>query len=245
MLDAAPDYEAKLLAARVWAKEWRFRVGVHYLRALTDADTSGAQYADLAGAVLAALWPVVVGEFARKHGPQPGRGAVILGMGSLGAARLNASSDLDLIMIYDADGVDASDGPRPLSTRPYYARLTQALVTALSAPMAEGRLYEVDMRLRPSGRSGPVATSLQAFQTYQLEEAWTWEHLALTRGRPITGSDALAQDVETFRRELLIAKGQGPDVLSDLAEMLCADCRGKTVAWCLGRQDWCGSFARY
>ena len=219
VLDAAPDYEAKLLAARVWAKEWRFRVGVHYLRGLTDADTSGAQYGDLAGAVLAALWPVVVGEFARKHGPQPGRGAVILGMGSLGAARLNASSDLDLIMIYDADGVDASDGPRPLSTRPYYARLTQALVTALSAPMAEGRLYEVDMRLRPSGRSGPVATSLQAFQTYQLEEAWTWEHLALTRARAVAGSDALAQDVETFRRELLIAKGQGPDVLSDLAEM--------------------------
>ena len=219
VLDAAPDYEAKLLAARIWAKEWRFRVGVHYLRGLTDADTSGAQYGDLAGAVLAALWPVVVGEFARKHGPQPGRGAVILGMGSLGAARLNASSDLDLIMIYDADGVDASDGPRPLSTRPYYARLTQALVTALSAPMAEGRLYEVDMRLRPSGRSGPVATSLQAFQTYQLEEAWTWEHLALTRARPVAGSDALAQDVETFRRELLIAKGQGPDVLSDLAEM--------------------------
>ncbi|MCO4849028.1 MAG: glutamine-synthetase adenylyltransferase [Yoonia sp.] len=219
VLDAAPDYEAKLLAARVWAKEWRFRVGVHFLRGLSDADTSGAQYADLAGAVLAALWPVVVGEFARKHGAQPGRGAVIMGMGSLGAARLNATSDLDLIMIYDADGVEASDGARPLSTRPYYARLTQALVTALSAPMAEGRLYEVDMRLRPSGRSGPVATSLQAFQTYQREEAWTWEHLALTRARPVAGSDALAQDVETFRRDLLIAKGQGPDVLSDLAEM--------------------------
>ncbi|MFT5066929.1 MAG: glutamate-ammonia-ligase adenylyltransferase [Reinekea sp.] len=219
VLDSAPDYEAKLLVARVWAKEWRFRVGVHHLRGLTDADTSGAQYSDLAGAVLAALWPVVVGEFARKHGPQPGRGAVIMGMGSLGAARLNATSDLDLIMIYDADGVDASDGPRPLSTRPYYARLTQALVTALSAPMAEGRLYEVDMRLRPSGRSGPVATSLQSFQNYQQDEAWTWEHLALTRARPVAGSDALAHDVETFRRELLIAKGQGPDVLSDLAEM--------------------------
>ncbi len=91
---------------------------------------------------------------------------------------LNAGSDLDLIVIYDADGVDASDGPRPLAARPYYARLTQAMVTALSAPTAEGRLYEVDMRLRPSGRQGPVATSIDSFGTYQMTEAWTWEHLA-------------------------------------------------------------------
>ena len=219
VLDAASDYEAQLLATRVWAKEWRFRIGVHHLRGLIDADTSGAQYADLADAVLTALWPVVAAEFAGKHGDQPGRGAVILGMGSLGAGRLNASSDLDLIMIYDADGVDASDGPRPLSTRPYFARLTQALVTALSAPMAEGRLFEVDMRLRPSGRSGPVATSLQSFMAYQRDEAWTWEHLALTRARAVAGSDALAKDVEHFRRALLIEKGKGADVLSNLASM--------------------------
>ena len=219
VLAAAPDYEAQLLAARVWAKEWHFRIGVHFLRGLTDADTAGAQYADLAQAVLAAVWPVVVDDFARKHGPQPGRGAVILGMGSLGAGRLNAGSDLDLIMIYDAGDIAASDGPRPLSTRPYFARLTQALVTALTAQMAQGRLYEVDMRLRPSGRSGPVATSLQAFQSYQHDEAWTWEHLALTRARVVAGSDTLAQDVETFRRDVLAVKGGGQTVLSDLADM--------------------------
>ncbi len=219
VLKAAPDYEAQLIAARIWAKEWHFRIGVHYLRGLTDADTSGAQYADLAQAVLTALWPVVVAEFTRKHGDQPGRGAVILGMGSLGAGRLNATSDLDLIMIYDAQGADASEGPRPLSTRPYYARLTQALVTALTAPMAEGRLYEVDMRLRPSGRAGPVATSLDAFRTYQNEEAWTWEHLALTRARAVAGDAGLAQDVDTVRRDVIAAKGQGATVLADLADM--------------------------
>jgi len=218
-LDAQPDYEKKLGAARNWMKEWHFRIGVHHLRGLVDATEAGRHYADLAGATLAALWPAVQAEFARKHGPCPGRGAVVLGMGSLGAERLNAASDLDLIVIYDPAGVDTSTGPRPLATRPYYARLTQALVTALSAPMAEGRLYEVDMRLRPSGRQGPVATSLGAFRDYQLAEAWTWEHLALTRARAVAGAPDLATEVETVRREVLAAKGGGARVLPDLADM--------------------------
>ena len=83
-------------------------------------------------AVIAALWPVVLEAFSARHGAMPGRGAAVIGMGSLGAQRLNAGSDLDLIVIYDAAGVEASSGPRPLATRPYYARLTQALVTALT-----------------------------------------------------------------------------------------------------------------
>ncbi|MCG6883543.1 MAG: glutamine-synthetase adenylyltransferase, partial [Silicimonas sp.] len=133
------DYEKKLDRARAWEKEWHFRVGVHFLRGLTDAETTGRQYADLAGAVVRALWPVVVGEFAVKHGPPPGRGAGVVAMGSLGAGRLTASSDLDMIVIFDAEGAEASEGRRPLATRTYFARLTQALVTALSAPMSEGR----------------------------------------------------------------------------------------------------------
>ncbi len=169
--------------------------------------------------MLAALWPVVVAEFAAKHGAPPGRGAVVLGMGSLGAERLNAASDLDLIVIYDAAGVEASDGRRPLAARAYYARLTQALVTALTAPMADGRLYEVDMRLRPSGRQGPVATSVQSFRDYQMTEAWTWEHLALTRARAMAGDPALAVEVEEVRLAVLAAKGGAPSVLSEVAEM--------------------------
>jgi len=213
------DYERRLDAARVWHKEWHFRVGVHHLRGLIDAFEAATHYAQLADAAIAALWPVVSGEFARKHGPQPGRGAVVLGMGSLGAGRLNASSDLDLIVIYDAAGQEASDGPRPLAARPYFARLTQALVTALSAPMPQGRLYEVDMRLRPSGRQGPVATSLDSFRTYQQTEAWTWEHLALTRARPVAGAADLASAVEGFRTELLAEKAPGETVAQDVADM--------------------------
>ncbi|EAR50864.1 Glutamate-ammonia-ligase adenylyltransferase [Oceanicola granulosus HTCC2516] len=215
----ASDYETRLDAARRWAKEWHFRTGVHHLRGLISAAEAGAQYASLADASVRGLWPVVVEEFAAKHGPMPGRGAVVLGMGSLGAGRLNAASDLDLIVVYDAAGVESSEGRRPLAARPYYARLTQALVTALSAPMAEGRLYEVDMRLRPSGRQGPVATALAAFRSYHAEEAWTWEHLALTRARPVVGTDALADEVEAIRREVLALRGGSRDVRADVADM--------------------------
>lgn len=218
-LDGAGDYERKLDAGRIWAREWHFRIGVHHLRGLIDAFEAATQYAQLADAVLAAFWPRVVAEFARKHGAMPGRGAVVLGMGSLGAARLNAGSDLDLIVIYDPAGQDSSDGPRPLAARSYYARLTQALLTALSAPMAQGRLYEVDMRLRPSGRQGPVATALESFRNYQCNEAWTWEHLALTRARSVAGDTALAAEVEDFRRELLTLKAGGATVAQDVAEM--------------------------
>ena len=218
-LAAETDYESKLDAARRFAKEWRFRVGVHHLRALVDAAEAAHQYADIASAAVAALWPEVAAEFAQRHGPQPGRGAVVLGMGSLGAERLNASSDLDLIVIYDAAGVEASDGPKPLATRAYFARLTQALITAITAPMPEGRLYEVDMRLRPSGRQGPVATSFDGFRSYQMDEAWTWEHLALTRARPLAGDPGLQADIETARQEILAAKGRDPRVMPDLAGM--------------------------
>ncbi|MFC3087204.1 glutamine-synthetase adenylyltransferase [Tabrizicola soli] len=218
-LAGATDYEARLSMARRWMKEWHFRVGVHHLRGLIDGFEAGKQYADLAEAVVAVIWAEVTADFARKHGAMPGRGAVVIGMGSMGAGRLNAGSDLDLIVIYDAEGVEGSDGPRPLATRPYYARLTQALVTALTAQMPEGRLYEVDMRLRPSGRAGPVATSLASFSTYQETEAWTWEHLALTRARVLAGDPSLAGEVEAFRRALLAAKGRGAGVRADVAGM--------------------------
>ena len=192
---------------------------MHHLRGLIDAQEAAKQYSDLAGAVIRALWPEVRREFARRHGACPGRGAAVVGMGSLGEERLNASSDLDLIVIYDAQGDEESDGAKPLPARTYFARLTQALVTALSAQMPEGRLYEVDMRLRPSGRKGPVATSFESFRSYQMEEAWTWEHLALTRARVIAGPEALAADIEAVRREVLAAKGVDAKVMPELGEM--------------------------
>jgi [glutamine synthetase] adenylyltransferase / [glutamine synthetase]-adenylyl-L-tyrosine phosphorylase len=213
------DYERGLDAARRWQKEWHFRIGVHHLRGLIDGHEAAGEYADLAGAVLSGLWAAVQADFAARHGPPPGNGAAVIGMGSIGAARLTATSDLDLIVIYDPAGVEASEGRRPLPARTYYARLTQALVTALSAQMAEGRLYEADMRLRPSGRQGPVATSLAAFEAYQQGEAWTWEHLALTRARPVAGDAALGDRVEAFRRDLLATPRDRAKVLADTADM--------------------------
>ncbi len=222
VLQGEGDYERQLDAARRWCKEWHFRIGVHHLRGLIEAKQAGAQYADLADAVINALMPVVEDQFALKHGASPGRGAAVLGMGSLGAGQLNAMSDLDLIVIYDpgkAGDSDMSDGPRPLATRPYFARLTQAFITALSAPMAEGRLYEVDMRLRPSGSQGPVATSLASFTAYQMDQAWVWEHLALTRARPIAGAPDLLADIEGVRCEVLAKKREMKSVLQEVANM--------------------------
>ncbi len=219
ILERLSDYEHKLDAARLWQKEWHFRIGVHLLRGLISPDQAGRQYSDLANAVILALWPVVCTEFSRRHGAPPGRGAAVLGMGSLGAGRLNAASDLDVIVIYDALGQEVSDGPRPLATRQYFARLTQSFVTAVSAQTAKGRLYEVDVRLRPSGRKGPVATSLAAFHSYQMDEAWTWEHLALTRARVMAGDADLTKDIETLRLQIIARKGQGTQVLDDVADM--------------------------
>ena len=218
-LEQEGDYEARLDGTRRWAREWHFRIGVHLLRGLTDAGQAGAQYADLARAVLGALWPVVIDQFATRHGPPPGRGAVILGMGSLGAGRLTATSDLDMLVIYDPDGQDSSEGKRPLATRLYYARLTQAMITAMTAPMSQGKLYEIDMRLRPSGNQGPVATSISSFESYQMNEAWVWEHLALTRAAAIAGPEGLAQDVEALRRAVLATRADTAKVLTDVAEM--------------------------
>ncbi|MBV7409908.1 glutamine-synthetase adenylyltransferase [Maritimibacter sp. DP1N21-5] len=218
-LTEASDYEACLDTARRWQKEWHFRIGVHHLRGLISADDAGHQYTDLAEAVITALWPVVVEEFARKHGDPPGEGAALIGMGSLGARRISAASDLDLIVIYDAPGDAESTGKRPLGARAYYARLTQALVTALTAPMPEGRLYEVDMRLRPSGRQGPVATSLTSFGDYQRNEAWTWEHLALTRARAVAGDDAIGEAVEAIREEILSRTRDASATIKDVIDM--------------------------
>ncbi|MFD0858195.1 [protein-PII] uridylyltransferase family protein [Roseovarius aquimarinus] len=217
------DYEARLIALRGWRREWHFRIGVHHLRGLVDAATSARHYADLAEAVLSALWDEVVREFSAKHGAPPGRGAVVMGMGSLGARALTAASDLDLIVIYDAGGAEGSDGRRPLAVQPYYARLTQAMISGLTAQMTGGRLYEVDMRLRPSGNQGPVATSLAAFRDYQTTHAWGWEHLALTRARAIAGPEDLGAEIEAFRAELIAEvaarPGTGPRLAREVDEM--------------------------
>jgi glutamate-ammonia-ligase adenylyltransferase len=173
---------------------------------------------------------VVTDQFALRYGPPPGRGAVIFGMGSLGARRLTPTSDLDILVIYDAQGQEASDGKRSLPKRQYFARLTQALITAMTAPMSQGKLYEVDMRLRPSGNQGPVATSLASFESYQKNEAWTWEHLALTRARAVAGPEALREEIEALCDGVLSEKRERAAILAETAKMRLRIAAAKTPA---------------
>jgi glutamate-ammonia-ligase adenylyltransferase len=219
VLAGAPDYQGALDAARVWTKERHFRIGVHLLRGLADAEEAGSAYSAVAEAVIGTLMPHVEADFATRHGPPPGAGAAVVAMGKLGSREMTATSDLDLIVIYDAGGAEASEGRRPLPVPVYFARQTQALIAALSAPMAEGILYKVDMRLRPSGRQGPVATSLSGFRAYQAAEAWTWEHLALTRARVVAGPPELAARVHDTIAEVLERPHDPEKVLGDARDM--------------------------
>lgn len=218
-LEPEDDYERVLDASRRWAREQWFRAGVQVLRALADEREAGAAFTRIAETCIAGLYPHVVAEFARKHGTPPGEGMAVLAMGKLGSCEMTARSDLDLITVYDAAGAEASEGKRPLPPATYYPRLTQALVAALTAPTAEGALYEVDMRLRPSGRQGPVAVSLSSFETYQTGKAWVWEHLALVRSRVIAGPKPLGQAIDgVIRRALDARKGTG-EVVGEAAAM--------------------------
>ncbi|MEO0999920.1 MAG: glutamine-synthetase adenylyltransferase, partial [Pseudomonadota bacterium] len=233
VLSGAEDYEGVLDRARIWAKERRFRIGVHLLRGLSTCAEAGRAHADLAEACLRALLPHVEAEVARRHGGAPGRGAAVIALGKFGSREMTATSDLDLIVIYEAEGAPASDGARPLAAPAWYARLAKTLVSAMTAPTAEGTLYEVDMRLRPSGRQGPVAVPLSGFRTYQAEEAWTWEHLALTRARVVAGPAALAADVEAAIAEVRALPRAAAKVRQDVAEMRqrLAEAHGRLPVW--------------
>lgn len=219
------DYERKLDAARRWAREMRFRVGVQTLRGLADETEAGRGFTAVAEAALRALMPVVEAEFARRHGPAPGRGACVVAMGKMGGVEMTATSDLDLILLYDAQGVEASDGPKPLPATTWFARFTKALVAAVTAQTSEGALYEIDMRLRPSGRQGTVATSVEGFRAYHADSAWTWERLALTRARAVAGRADLCADADAAVAEAL-ARPRDPDTERAAA----AEMRGRVAA---------------
>src|SRR5262249_17678857 len=142
------------------------------------------------------------------------------GMGRLGSCEMTLTSDLDLILIYDVPaGSESSGGSHPLPIASYYARLSQRLIGAITALTGEGRLYEVDMRLRPSGASGPIASSLAAFARYQREAAWTWEHMALTRARPVAGDAALCRRISDVIDRVLGLAREPRRLLLDVADM--------------------------
>ncbi len=220
LLAGTRDYEDLLDALRRWAGERRFQVGVQLLRRALDGAQAGAAFADIAETALAALLPAVEAEFARRHGRVPGGKFAVIGMGRLGSREMTLTSDLDLILIYDVPpGSEMSDGHYPLPLPSYYARLSQRLIGAVTALTAEGRLYEVDMRLRPSGSSGPIATSLAGFARYQRESAWAWEHMALTRARPVAGDMALCRRIADAIAAVLASPRDPRRLLLDVADM--------------------------
>ena len=219
-LATAGDAQDVLDRARIVGSEQAFLIGVKVLSGAIGASEAGTAYALLAERLISALAADVEKEMRRAHGEVPGAGAAVVAMGKLGGREMTASSDLDLIVVYDFDAAAIqSDGLKPLAPSQYYARYTQRLISHLSAPTAEGALYEVDMRLRPSGQKGPVAAQLSTFREYQAREAWTWEHLALTRARVITGPPALRAEVEAAIRDTLMRPRDRARIAADVIDM--------------------------
>ena len=196
-LARASDYETTLDAARRFARDEMFRVGVHIIEGAMPPETAGAGFANVAETVIGALLAWLERDAATEFGIVRDGGFCVIAMGKLGGREMSATSDLDLIFVYDAPrGSESSDGAKPLPVPVYYARLARRLIDALTVPTAEGTLYEVDMRLRPSGNKGPAAVSLESFARYHAAEAWTWERLALTRARMIAGPRHLGKAIE-------------------------------------------------
>ncbi|MEM7026079.1 MAG: glutamine-synthetase adenylyltransferase, partial [Pseudomonadota bacterium] len=195
-LSGSDDPQDVLDAVRRYAHDREFQIGLHVLLGLNDGNAASERLTSLADAVIAALLPRVESWFAAQHGTIEGGTYTVIGLGKLGSRELSIGSDLDLIFVYDAVEEARSDGDRPLQTATYYGRLSQRLISGITSQTPEGRLYEVDTRLRPSGQLGPVACSIETFERYQMSTAQTWEHQALTRSRFVAGDGALGERVE-------------------------------------------------
>nr|WP_245419706.1 bifunctional [glutamine synthetase] adenylyltransferase/[glutamine synthetase]-adenylyl-L-tyrosine phosphorylase [Phyllobacterium salinisoli] len=213
-------YEETLDRLRIFAAEHRFLIGIRLLTGAIDGMRAGRAFSDLADLMIGKALAAVLEEFSRRHGTVAGGRVAILGMGKLGSRELTAGSDIDLILLYDHDDdAEESDGEKPLPSSQYFIRMTQRLIAALSAPTAEGVLYEVDLRLRPSGNKGPVATHIAAFGKYQRTEAWTWEHMALTRARPVAGDETLLAHIASEIDGILALPRDPAKTAGDVVEM--------------------------
>jgi glutamate-ammonia-ligase adenylyltransferase len=242
-------YEDALDGARRFTREEIFRVGVQIVEGTARAEAAGPALTAIAETVIAALLPRVEAELAALAGRLPGGSFCVIAMGKLGGREMTASSDLDLVFVYDVpEGVEASDGPKPLSPTLYFARLAQRLISALTTPTTAGTLYEVDMRLRPTGNKGPVAVSLKSFTDYHASESWTWEHLALTRARVVAGlglAGAGASGAQACAvlgaaiRSRLTAAADGTKIIADARAM-----RARMAESFGGANPWDLKFAR-
>jgi [glutamine synthetase] adenylyltransferase / [glutamine synthetase]-adenylyl-L-tyrosine phosphorylase len=219
-LAEAFDYQDALDRARIVGREQGFLIGVRVLSGTISAPQAGAAYATLAETVIDSLAARVEAELVAQHGRMAGGNAAVIAMGKLGSREMTAASDLDLITVYDfTEGSAQSDGAKSLPGSQYYSRFTQRLIAALSAQTTEGSLYQVDMRLRPSGSQGPVATKLSSFIDYQDHSAWTWEHLALTRARVVSGPPELRHVIEQKISEVLCRPRDRAQVAADVSAM--------------------------
>ncbi len=217
--DPKSDYQARLDHVRAVVGEARFALGAQLVAGASDPLEIGAGYARVAEAAIGSLAERTVAEFERAHGRVPDGELIVLALGRMGGGLLTHASDLDLIYLFTG-GFDAeSDGAKPLGATLYFNRLAQRVTAALSVATASGPLYPVDTRLRPSGDKGPLAVSVDSFARYQREEAWTWEHMALTRARVVHGSDAARQAVGSLITDILAGGRLGRDVRADARAM--------------------------
>jgi [glutamine synthetase] adenylyltransferase / [glutamine synthetase]-adenylyl-L-tyrosine phosphorylase len=234
LLADASTYEDFLDRVRLFGQEGLFLIGTRILSGTVSAQLAGAAFADIAEGIVRAIHRLVVEQFITQYGEIRGQRTAILAMGRLGSREMTASSDLDLILIYDFDHDHPdSSGPKSLNGAQYFARLTQRLIGAFTARTNYGVLYEIDMRLRPSGRSGPVASRLDAFAHYQDNEAWTWEHMALTRARVISGAPDFAGEIDAIIRNVLMRRRDRELIANDVLEMrqAIADEKGENDIW--------------
>jgi glutamate-ammonia-ligase adenylyltransferase len=219
MRQGAGDYERRLDRIRAVVGEARFAMGVQLVEAQHDPLAISGGLARVAEAALDTGAAAAVEEFEAVHGRIPGSELLILGLGRLGGGALTHASDLDLIYLFSGAIGAESDGRRPLTASLYFNRLAQRVTAALSVPTAAGALYEIDTRLRPQGTQGPLAVSLDSFSRYQREDAWTWEHMALTRARPLYGSGPAKAALQRIIDEVLRQDRDPATLRADVLKM--------------------------
>ena len=219
LADAATEEEV-FDRSRRFGREQMVLIGVRVLSGVVSAGKAGEAYATLADVLIRALHRETEKRFAETYGHMAGSQTAILALGKLGGREMTAGSDLDLLLLYHFDPAHPqSDGERKLDGSQYYARFTKRMISSLTTPTNEGKLYDVDMRLRPSGRSGPVATSVESFAEYQRTEAWTWEHMALTRARVVSAPPAFHSRIEALIGEVLCTRRDPRKIAADIREM--------------------------
>ncbi|ABC64560.1 bifunctional [glutamine synthetase] adenylyltransferase/[glutamine synthetase]-adenylyl-L-tyrosine phosphorylase [Erythrobacter litoralis] len=217
--DPDAPYEKLLDRIRIVTGEQRFALGVQLVEAAHDPLAIAAGLSRLAEAGLQVAVDEASVEFAKVHGRIEGGELIVLGLGRLGGEALTHASDLDLVYLFTGETSTESDGERPLGATLYYNRLAQRVSAALSVPTAEGALYEIDTRLRPQGKQGPLAVSVESFAKYQREAAWTWEHMALTRARVVAGSAPAREAIGTILEEVLAAPRDAEKLREDVLAM--------------------------